>query len=261
MVTSYGTSLPGYPGQRVGVLNHGARTYVNDRGATAQASDLTLTIANSVAYTFTVDGQTVTYTSSAAATAAEVRDGLVAAGRALGGLAATVAFNPIGTKVRVSAKIPGVGFTLAESDARIAVAVVAANGTPEPIPFGLAVVKRTGAGTTDRSCTLPSAAGETFLGVVERTPSNIDPLGAYAGDRAAPFSTLSVGQTGTWLVQVETAVAAEDPVFFRHTATGSQQVGAWRNDADTATADEVTGARFKNSALAGGYAELALRRP
>ena len=237
-----GTMKVGFPGQRVGIVGFQSRTYVNDLGTARHTIEATITAAtNGATYTIVVNGNTVSWTAPAAGTTlAMARDGLVAAGRAISALEGAAILNPSAAdKLRVLSYKPGTAITVTEADTKITLATITANATPENIPFGLALVKRTGTGTTELSATLPSETGQTLLGILERTESIVDPLGVVASDRAPAGSRLSVGMRGTWLVQVEVAVEAEDPVFFRHTAGAGQQVGAWRNDADTDTADAV----------------------
>lgn len=264
------TSFPknmqiGFPGQSVGWghANH-ARTYVNDLGYERKVVDVVITAANSHAYEFTVDGIPVAYTSDASATAAEVRDGLIANARSQLSLENVASFNPVAAgTIRVTMKTAGVDTVVAEADADLALTVVQAASAPEPIPFGLALVKRTGAGTTDRSCRLPNDLTDVFVGIAERAPQLTNPVSP--DDKIVASSVLSVGFNGIWYVRVEEAVTAEDAAYFRVAAFGANmQPGAWRKSADNNGTDDTAlpaeGCTYKTSAAAGGIAELRINR-
>lgn len=240
----------GFAGQRMG-LRHESRSLANNQGKDRQVTDVVIdNVINATTYTFTLEGVTVSFTSDASATAVEIRDGLIADARSSAVILAAVTVNPAGNNVRVTALEPGVAFALSESDANLSLSVVQANVATEPLPFGRAVV----IGTTDKSCKLPSAASEVFMGIAERIHSVVDPIDGNA-DEIAPFSTASVGYHGRWLAEVEQAVSAGDPVFFRHTGGTA---GAWRMDNDGGNADQVANARWETSAGVGELAELLL---
>jgi hypothetical protein len=83
-----------------------------------------------------------------------------------------------------------------------------------------------------------------------------DPFGGSAGlaDKAAG----SLLRDGRIYVAVEQAVVAGDPVFVRYaTGAGGSQRGAFRKDADTATALLVKGAKYLTTqATIGGIAAV-----
>lgn len=123
------------------------------------------------------------------------------------------------------------------------------------IAFGRAVVR----GTADDQCILPSAAGQGFLGVSEFTTAWSETAGdlhVYTENRE-----VNILDFGKIAVYTETNVVPGDPVFFRHTAGVAPLdiVGRFRNDADTANADQITGATFESTALAGEIAIIKLR--
>lgn len=254
--TSYAVPALGYPGMLMGSM-HKKHSVVNDLGASRQTVDVTIdNVINATTYTFTVDGVVVSFTSDASATVAEIRDGLIAAGRALEALNGVVIFQPDGNDVRVIAAVPGTGFTLAETDANLSINTITANTSTEAVPFGRALVKRTGAGTTDQSVRLPSAASQIFMGVAAREHGLVDVTNGT--DQVKPFSVISAVHSGDVVVQVEEAIAVGDNAFFRHTAAGTEAPGEWRNDADGGDCDQVTGARFMSSTTGRGLAILRL---
>jgi len=260
--TVYRDQLVGFPGQRVGIGHH-ADSYVNDLGAVRQIDDLQIAVVAAFAYSYTVNGVLVAYTSGAAPTAQSIRDGLLNAYRAIQQLEDVASVNPSGLDVRTTAGQQGVPFTIANLSANLTLNPVVPNVAPQPIGFGLAVVMNPAPGSADDSATLPSGAGQKLAGIAERIHSNVDPTDAGVGNgQISPGQSMTVGKRGTWLVAVESAVAKGDPVFFRHTAgAGGTVLGAWRNDADTATADAVLQAQFETTTTGAGLAELSINLP
>lgn len=135
------------------------------------------------------------------------------------------------------------------------------NGVDDVLTFAAETTLEAGRpvvrGTADTQCLLPSGAADEFLGVtVFQQPVEDDDLAAVL--------TFSVGepvgvlQKGRIWVRVEEAVVAGDPVFWRHTTSGPLVPGGWRNDADTATAVQVAGARFLTDAAIDTLALLSL---
>lgn len=130
----------------------------------------------------------------------------------------------------------------------------------EAIAFGLGVTREAGGAADDRPprAGLPDAAGDItsglFLGIA-RADVSIEqaatPIG-YATDQE--FAFLRKGHI--W-VNAEPVVALGDPLFIRHAVgAGGTQLGASRNDADTASAAQVPGATFRSATAA--VANLAI---
>lgn len=122
------------------------------------------------------------------------------------------------------------------------------------VGFGLAVIQ----GAADNEVVVPTSTGGVFRGVTVRNldVNNDDATqtALYKQDRF-----LTVRNFGYIVVKAEVAVSKDDPVFFRHTANGAlDTLGAFRNDADTANADEITGAKFAESAEAGELVRIVL---
>lgn len=111
-----------------------------------------------------------------------------------------------------------------------------ANEEATTTPFGLAMVEGT---LPEEQVLKPSAASQTFMGVGVHAHGSEDLTAAGAGTDEM-MGILSKGRV--W-VQVDEAVVAGDPVFFRHTGAAAD-IGKFRNDADTANADALPGARF-----------------
>lgn len=265
--TSYRDMDAAFPGLRHGIRGFRSRSMTNDTGSSRQVDDITVSAAATATYSFSVDvgggAMVVSAAGLSSETVTQIRDKLLAAARQVGAFEGRVSFNPSGANViRITAVIPGTGFTTAESDDNLALANTVANVSPITIPFGRAVVHRTGAGTTERSVGLASATGATFAGVAERVHSVVDPENAGSIDgvgRISRYQEISVMFQGAIWVEVEEAVNEGDSVFFRHTASGANtEIGRFRTDADTATADQITGAKFASRTNGPGLAILEL---
>ncbi len=74
--------------------------------------------------------------------------------------------------------------------------------------------------------------------------------------------TASLVRKGRVWVVVEEAVAVGDDVYFRHTAGGGgSELGAFRNDADTASCDQLTQANWLVGSSGAGVALLEVNIP
>ena len=263
--TVYRDQLRGFAGQRVG-LGHKAKTGKNDTGAVRQIDDITVDAAAATLYVFTVDvgdgpiAIQADFTGGAPADVTEARDALLANARANSSFENKVAFNPSGTdSVRITALQQGTPFTTAESHANLSLTNVVANVATQSIPFGRAVVWRAG-GEAD-SIQLPSAASQVFQGVLERIHSVVDPNDAGQDPAAlSAFQAGTVVHKGQMIVEIEAVTV--DPsagVFYRHTAgAGGTVLGRFRTDADTASADQVTNAKWADVFTGPGLAVLDL---
>lgn len=125
------------------------------------------------------------------------------------------------------------------------------------IPFGVALKK----GATDDGWVLPSAGTDLIEGISVHSHSR-DNFGFSAltptNAGVKPQQNFNVLRDGTIYVKVEQAVVRGDVVFFRFAAgAGGTQLGAFRKDADTASAAQVKGARYLTSAAAGGMAQVS----
>ena len=102
----------------------------------------------------------------------------------------------------------------------------------------------------------PEGSESSLLGVslhqftIEAPSVGADHVG-YTFDK-----TMSVLRRGRVFVQVEDAVVAGDNAYVRFAVGTGSQLGAFRSDADTATAALIKGCRFKTAAGAGEIAVL-----
>jgi hypothetical protein len=134
-----------------------------------------------------------------------------------------------------------------------------ANGAAAAQPFGIMV--RADAANPEDQFDIFSAASQAPLGVLVHKHDQENP--ALAGDLGVDLlEEASVLSKGRIWVRVEEAVAPGDGVFFRHTAGGGGSViGYFRNDADTATCDQVDAARWIKGSAGAGLALLELNLP
>lgn len=125
------------------------------------------------------------------------------------------------------------------------------------IAFGRAVVR----GTGDDQCVLPSATGQSFLGVTVHTTDGVEQAdGDHLYEQYREANIIDFG--GIW-VYTEQSVVPGDAVYFRHTADTAPLdiVGRFRKDASGGDADLIVGASFETTTAAGSYAKIKLDTP
>lgn len=258
--TVYQNQLLGYPGQRVG-MGHQARSLVNDAGAVRQVDTYTVDVAtDGNTYQITLEGIVVAIVAAANSTKASIAAQLVDALRARQEFEGLVAFNPSGADAfTLTAVQRGVGFTSVDSGNDMTKVATVANVATASIPWGRAVV--VGASSDNQTAKLPSATGQKFRGVADRLPTTSDPSAADAGTQGkiAPFMEFSAVYQGQIIVEVDEAVAVGDDVYFRHTTDGADDIGTFRNDADTNKADQIVGAVFETATSGAGLAVITLK--
>ena len=132
--------------------------------------------------------------------------------------------------------------------------VFARNGGATAVFPGLFVAQ----GTDDEEAIIRSLTGGVYLGVAVDSNIRERDQGATTTEGYLENDVFGVAKDGRFYVITEEAVAKGDPVYVRHTAgAGGTQLGATRNDADTATADLVN-AKFAETTTAAGYAIVEL---
>lgn len=138
------------------------------------------------------------------------------------------------------------------------------NGTGGILFFGLGVVT----GASFKEVVLPSDATDVFEGILEYT-NTYEAREGYSRDATTGLdgypnqrevSIIRPGSFAQVAVYVDSAIALNDPVFLRYTATPGTTglVGCFRNDADTATALEIPAARFIEGVAAPAAGEMAI---
>ena len=129
-------------------------------------------------------------------------------------------------------------------------AISLANGAAAAQGFGVAV--RRDAANPGEQFDVFSATGQAVAGVLVHTQSLQNPSLAGVGG-VALLEEATVLRKGRVWVPIEEDIAVGDPVFFRHTAGGGgTEIGAFRNDADTASADALPEATWLQGGTAAG---------
>jgi hypothetical protein len=210
----------------------------------AQVATITIdTEANTTAYTFVVNGHTITYTSDASGTFAEIQAGLVAAGVAMSWLTGVVTFGGVSPDVTITADVAGTPMTVTEADSNLTLVATTANATGNPIPFGRGLAQNL---TNAELVALPGATGFTLAGVSVQTNQyreNSNGLAQYREGQA--ITTLRKGRI--WVTSEDAITSLADAVYIRHTANGAVNLpGRFRTDGDSSKADVVANAEWKS---------------
>lgn len=126
------------------------------------------------------------------------------------------------------------------------------------IPFGCAVAYGTAnALLSPRDYVpmkLPAGSTDKILGVLihDMAHEASYPFGTSSPTGVAVGDLGSIAQKGRVYVPCEQNVTPADPVFVRYAAgAGGSQLGAFRKDADTATAVALSGAKFAGETVSG----------
>lgn len=217
-------------------------------GVTIDAADL--------ATTCTINGTAVTVNSGAAAkTKTELRDLLIAAINADSSLNVVASIKDA-DELYVASDTPGVTTTVVGTT-NCTVAVIFPNDTS--IPYGTGVVLDAING--EEFARTPNLVADvetahSFIGIAVR-PKNV------ANDNNTgftPLEAMGVLEQGEIWVPTEVDVVYGDPVYCRAIAGAGETRGHFRNDADTADAGLVKGARFV-STRTGGRARVEINLP
>jgi len=131
-----------------------------------------------------------------------------------------------------------------------------ANEEASDVPFGIGVIPGTDFIT---QFLLPPSTGFIFLGVLIHNHQEDNRAFTLDGGLGTEVSGNILRKGRVWVLAEETIVPGTSAVFIRHTASGgSDQPGAFRTDADTATADAVTeGAEYLDYFAVAGLAHAA----
>lgn len=249
MQTSYDLdfAVAAYPGQLADTGPHDVMTGLSLR---TPAKLVTITVANTTAYTFTFEqgavDPTATYTSDSSATKAEIVAGLIAA-VATASPKDWQAVNHGGDLVLV-ARPAGLGRAVTSTGAGT---MTLATLSPE-IAFGAAVAVDASAAGQPLSARLPNSATDNIAGVALSTHA-LESLGRFASDpTAAPAypsgSDINICRSGRVYCKPEEAVTAGDPVYFVYAGTpgalrkspkGTAQVTTYTPTAGTSATYQV----------------------
>jgi hypothetical protein len=132
------------------------------------------------------------------------------------------------------------------------------------VPFGCGVVKRAAPADTVEQCGVPTATADVTArprGIAVKDESRRGPQSGFPGGYELGDSVTYVKRGRVW-VAVEGAVAQDSSAFCRFAAGGGGTVlGAWRADADTATAVAFPTAVFRTSTTGAGFAIVEVNLP
>lgn len=258
-------------GQIVDSIPHDIITLANSAGQVKQLDTITIgTVANATIYTYSAFGQTVTFTSSGAATTAEVTTGLLNAIRANSVLFGKLlpASSGAGT-ITLTARYAGTAnsFSSTVSGTGATVATTTAAAEPAILPFGRAVATlSTDSVNSGRLINAAPSTTNIIRGVAIRTTvfesagTGLSIVEGYPVREA-----INVMRRGRCAVRVLDAVTPLSQVFVQHTGVDA---GKFRGAAN-ASATALTGAAgtinggiaFASSAPAGGLAILDINLP
>lgn len=113
-------------------------TVINTAPQAQQVSTITIdTVTNSATYTVTINGIPVSYTADASAVNTEIVAGLIAAIEEDPSVSASVTcVATSATVATLTARLPGIAFTITDSDAKITTATTTAAADADAVPFG-----------------------------------------------------------------------------------------------------------------------------
>lgn len=265
------TDSPLYPdtlveGQLFDSFPHDIITLSNSAAAVKQIDTIAPgTAANSTNYSVDVDGTTISYTSDADATAAEIQAGLLAALKAAPLIYRKVVPTAGGSNtVVLTARNAGVfgrfTTTLSGGGTGYALTNTTAAADPAVIPFGRGVT--TGSTDSATSCKLIAAALSStniLRGVTCRTTTmESQGIGYSIVEGYPPMEAVNVVRKGMVAVRVREAVTPLSAVWIYHTGT---YAGQFRATTDSNATQISSGAAWARSASAGGLAVLDLNLP
>jgi hypothetical protein len=217
-------------------------------------------------YWVQIQGEEGTFTikfTASGNTAIEIADGLAADAASQVGLTNIVSTaSTVGTPLVLDFIHPGASYAVSfpsnPGGNMSLLAVQSPDGSP--IRPGYAIASDDG--LTARPVKVGDTAAQ-FWGTACRNSDLLNPNAGLNGRdiQFMPADMVSACASGEMWVPVETAVAVNDPVFFRVNATGSQVFGAYGNTADGGNAVQVVG-RFKSKTTAPGQlARVRLANP
>ena len=230
------------------------------------AQNTTVTVGTSTAglHTIRIQGQEGLFDSSftvVAETVAQLTDALAAAITANTDLLNIVVATSDGvSEIDLAFLQNGYSYTVsypANPGTDLSTTAETAAGGPR-LPLGIGLVD-----AGNRVGRLPTTGDVALdiLGIVVRNAEQVLTLDVIqpAPGFESP-SEISVLLEGSCWVAPEVAVAVNDPVFVRVVATGTEQAGALRNDADGGDAVQLPG-RFRTAAAANGLARIEINLP
>jgi len=237
-------------------------------------ASVAITAVNGFAYSVTVNGTVYAFTADGSATTAEIAVGLR---NAINAGAEPVVASGADTPLLIESKSDAengadfadtsnanrrvTGDFLLAVSANLVATQLQAQGQECPAGVVVCLDERS---SDDQVCRLPRQASDVtsfrFAGVVlNDVAKTANPVGAQ--QTLKRNTMISALEEGDVYVRPETAVAKGDQAFARFAVgAGGSQLGALRNDADSASAAALARCFFKTAAAAGELAVLSVER-
>jgi len=245
-----------------GATNKDDISLINASPQAAQVATVTITAQNATLYTVTINGVSVTYTSDASGTQAEISAGLQAAIEAEPSISGLVIASGSTTLI-ITSRQADLAFTISVG-ANLSAAATTASAAAAALPFGRAVVRDA---SNVQGCQLISASAFTASSI-EYTPTvantalyriNLDVDGAayvidYTSDGAATAQEIVEGlKAAADLLSIPNVVVTEDDsVLLIESANGSS--------ISSDQTSNLTIVVVNGDALADAFAGVALRQ-
>lgn len=255
MQTSVEDSLTrGLPGQLADIANNEIVCAAN---YSKQLDKVDITAANA-ATTLTINGTAFT-DSSTSKTKAEMAESI--AGLVNAGSEPVTAYYTTGNEyLTVESNTPGTAMTCVGTTNCTVTAQIA---NAAAIDFGLLVVRDS---MDEDKARVPIVAADittanNLFGITVRTQTVENNYGANTNPGYALDSPMSIARKARIYVEVEDAVLQGGTVYVRHTASGTEKLGAFRSDADGTDASILPNAVYETSASAGNVAIVSINLP
>lgn len=130
--------------------------------------------------------------------------------------------------------------------------------TAAALPAGVFVCN----GSTAQTCKVPTSAAEVLqaIGVAVWSASELPPTNTTTNDYDASTVIPVLAEGEIWVV-CEEAMAVTEDVYVRHTTGSGTQLGAVRDDADTATCTLLPNVRVVTASTGAGVCKLRINLP
>jgi hypothetical protein len=233
------------------LTTHTVKSYINNNAVkkrytitvgTAADEVLTLTLTSPEGVVTTVE-----YNEGAVGTLTTKRNGLISAVNASAARLYCVASAKDADEFYIEATLNTYNFTVAEAETNLTITNDVAFIANANIGFGLAIAQ----GTQDVEGRLLAATSDKVIGVAVYTHADMinNGVAGYAAQAA-----MGVLTQGCIWVKPEVAVVAQDAVYVRAVATGTERAGAFRPSADGSDTIQLSNSKFLTSASAGQLA-------
>jgi hypothetical protein len=230
-----------------------------------QINDIQVVTFPDGTYTITAVGEEGTFTATfvaVASSAAAIADGLAADWNAdAANLNIATAVSDAVDTVTLTFLHPGFAYTITvASPASDMTNTLAQSSQGAPIPLGIGITSDDG--VTARRLTTGDTAQDVW-GILVRNAELVQQLNTSQPTETEflPGDALSVLREGEMWVEPEVAVAVNDPVFVRVTATGTEVSGALSNVADGGDNVQIAGRWLTATTAADQLARVLINTP